>query len=113
MSNRWFWEKEDGAATVDYVVVMAVMVGLGVAVSETTTGSLTTHTGNVEDELQDGLFETAWDEHLAVQPVLEDDPCDINGDGLGARRLQRPMLWFRFQRRLWQRHRHRKRHNGP
>jgi len=63
-----FLRDEKGAATVEYVVVMAAMVGLGVAVSASTDAALVTHTGAVQGELQGGLFETAWDSHLEVQP---------------------------------------------
>ena len=68
---RQFVEREDGAATVDYVVVMAVLVGLGAAMSDRTGDTLSEHSGNVRSELQDGMFETAWDAHLPVQPDLE------------------------------------------
>ncbi|QXT41493.1 hypothetical protein [Gymnodinialimonas ceratoperidinii] len=80
MTYRRFIESDDGAVTIDWLTTMAVMVGLGVAISESTGGALTEHSGNVHGELQGGQFETAWDANLVVQPVLEEDPCDINGN---------------------------------
>jgi len=68
VANHWFQNNEDGAVTVDYVVVMAVLVGLGAAISDMANGGLNTHSGNLQGELQNGIFETAWDNDLAVQP---------------------------------------------
>ncbi len=66
--RRFFLKDESGAATVEYVVVMAALVGLGAAITETAGGGLNTYSGAVEGELQAGQFETAWDSQLPVQP---------------------------------------------
>ncbi len=68
VAYQHFLRDESGAITVDYVVIMAAMVGLGAAISDTTGSALGTHSGNIQGELQGGQFETAWDHQLAVQP---------------------------------------------
>ncbi len=75
-----FWTREHGVATVDYVAVLAALVGLGVWLADETNEDLTEHSANIRGEMQDGLFETAWDNQLAVLPDTEaGDECDGAG----------------------------------
>ena len=63
-----FVKNESGAVTVDYVVVMAALVGLGAAVSGITGGALGDHSNTVHRELQHDVFSTSWDDQLAFPP---------------------------------------------
>ncbi len=63
-----FVTNESGAVTVDYIVVMAALVGLGFAISDVTGSALSEHSGTVHRELQQDVFTTSWDDQLAFPP---------------------------------------------
>ena len=71
MDCRNFFKDESGAATVDYVVIVALLVGLGLAITDSTGSAMGEHARGIRGELQGGLFETAWDDQLAVQVDLD------------------------------------------
>jgi hypothetical protein len=65
---RDFIEPEDGVATIDWVVLLAALVGLGFAIVETTSAPLGDHTRTVRGEIQDIEFETDWLDNLPSGP---------------------------------------------
>ncbi|MEX3015916.1 hypothetical protein [Gymnodinialimonas hymeniacidonis] len=72
-----FWTKDKGVVTIDYVVVMAALVGVGVWMADTTNADLSEHSAVIRGEMQGGMFETAWDADLAVLPDTEaGDQCN-------------------------------------
>ena len=48
---KTFRNDEDGAVTVDWVVLTAAIVGLGIAVLSTVSGGLTTAAGNIAGDI--------------------------------------------------------------
>jgi hypothetical protein len=83
-----FWTQDEGAVTVDYVVVMAALVGVGVWLMGATNDDLSEHSSVIRGEMQNGMFETAWDNELAVLPDTEAgdactgaDTCGTTGGG--------------------------------
>lgn len=84
MVYQRFMTNEDGAVTVDWVVVLGALVGLGVAVSETSTAALSSHSANIEGELQVGQFETAWDANLQLQPNADTNTGGSTTGGSGT-----------------------------
>ena len=61
-------DSEDGVATIDWIVLLAALTGLGIAIVDMTSSPLGDHTQNVRGELQDNVFETSWTEHIPVGP---------------------------------------------
>lgn len=69
MTISEFLRAEDGVASVDWVVVLAGLTALGVAMlSFLGDGTLTEHSQNMRGELQDPHFDTDWFEFVAVLP---------------------------------------------
>ena len=56
---RSYWRSEDGAVTVDWVVLTAAIVGLGVAVIATIAGGATNTSGSLGASLQSGTVTAA------------------------------------------------------
>ncbi len=86
-----FWKKDEAVVTVDYVVVMAALVGVGVWMADTTNADLSEHSAVIRGEMQGGMFETAWDADLAVQPDTDAgdqctgaDTCGTDGGTTGG-----------------------------
>jgi|JI6StandDraft_1071083.scaffolds.fasta_scaffold173920_2 Flp pilus assembly pilin Flp len=59
--NRHFWIKEDGAVTVDWVVLTAAICGLGVAVMSTLRGNMGTVGSKISDHLNSATIKTTFD----------------------------------------------------
>jgi hypothetical protein len=74
-------EAEDGVATIDWVVLLAALTGLGVAMLDVTGEPLGIHAQNVRGELQDNSFETAWADNIPVGPSGEGLPDIITTSG--------------------------------
>jgi hypothetical protein len=64
--RRDFIEPEDGVATIDWVVLLAALVGLGYAIVDRTSAPLGDHTRDIRGELQDTAFNTYWLDNLTV-----------------------------------------------
>jgi hypothetical protein len=71
-------EAEDGVATIDWVVLLAALTGLGVAMLDVTGEPLGIHAQTVRGELQDNSFDTAWADNIPVGPSGEGLPDIIN-----------------------------------
>jgi len=56
-----FGKDEDGAVTVDWVVLTAALVGLGIAVLAAVEGGLKDLSGDIETELQKSIIDTTFD----------------------------------------------------
>ena len=56
---RSYWRSEDGAVTVDWVVLTAAIVGLGVAVIATIAGGATNTSSSLGASLQSGTVTAA------------------------------------------------------
>ncbi len=64
-----FLRAEDGLATIDWVVLTAALVGVGLSMlSFLGGGTLTTQSQNIRGELQDPHFDTEWFDYVAVLP---------------------------------------------
>jgi hypothetical protein len=74
-------EAEDGVATIDWVVLLAALTGLGVAMLDVTGEPLGIHAQTVRGELQDNSFETAWADNIPVGPSGEGLPDIITTSG--------------------------------
>lgn len=73
MTITGFLHAEDGVATVDWVVLLAVLTGLGLWMMNTLGGgTLNAHAQNMRGELQDPHFETDWFDYVAVLPPSMD-----------------------------------------
>jgi len=69
MSISEFFDAEDGVATIDWVVLLAALVGLGLWLTNYLGGEvLNDHAHNMRGELQDPHFDTTWFDHVAVLP---------------------------------------------
>ena len=55
-----FFRAEDGAVTVDWVVVFAAATGLAIATLELGQSGLSVYSENVRDEVQAPYFHTSW-----------------------------------------------------
>ncbi len=55
-----FWRPEDGAVTVDWVVLTAALVGLGLAVRFTIEPALTTQSGSLNRQLSQDMIQTEF-----------------------------------------------------
>ena len=55
---KTFRNDEDGAVTVDWVVLTAAIVGLGIAVLASVSGGVTDLSGKIEDNLKDQSIAT-------------------------------------------------------
>jgi hypothetical protein len=64
--KRDFIEPEDGVATIDWVVLLAALVGLGYAIVDRTSTPLGDHSRTIRGELQDTGFETDWLDNLQI-----------------------------------------------
>jgi hypothetical protein len=64
--KRDFIEPEDGVATIDWVVLLAALVGLGYAIVDRTSTPLGDHSRTIRGELQDTGFETDWLDNLPI-----------------------------------------------
>ncbi|ROT98974.1 Flp family type IVb pilin [Histidinibacterium lentulum] len=53
-----FRRDEDGAVTVDWVVLTAAIVGLGIAVLASVSGGVSTMSGNISEELVQDISTT-------------------------------------------------------
>lgn len=82
--KRDFIEPEDGVATIDWVVLLAALVGLGYAIVDRTSAPLGDHTRDIRGELQDTAFETAWLDNLTVGASGEGVPGVISTSGGGT-----------------------------
>ena len=56
-----FWKDEAGAVTVDWVVLTAAIVGLGIAVLASVRTGATTMAGNISTELQTAVPDVDFD----------------------------------------------------
>ncbi|HKK31867.1 MAG TPA: hypothetical protein VKA18_15890 [Alphaproteobacteria bacterium] len=74
-------DAEDGVATIDWVVILAALTGLGVALVDVTSAPLGGHAQNVRGELQDNVFETAWTDSIPVGPSGEGVPDVLQTSG--------------------------------
>jgi len=54
---KTFSRDEDGAVTVDWVVLTAAIVGLGIAVMVSVSGGTTNLAGDIEHELEDTILD--------------------------------------------------------
>jgi len=59
--NRCFWTNEDGAVTVDWVVLTAAICGLGIAVMSTLRGNMGTVGSKISDHLNSATIKTTFD----------------------------------------------------
>jgi hypothetical protein len=66
--RRDFVEPEDGVATIDWVVLLAALVGLGYAIVDRTAAPLGEHSRGIRGEIQNNEFETTWLDNLPVGP---------------------------------------------
>ncbi|MFW5655332.1 MAG: hypothetical protein ACOCYW_06755 [Roseicyclus sp.] len=82
--RRDFVEAEDGVATVDWVVLLAALVGLGYAIVDRTSAPLGQHTRDIRGEIQDTSFETSWFDDLSVGASGEGIPGVISASGTTA-----------------------------
>lgn len=57
---RNFWRPEDGAVTVDWVVLTAALVGLGIAVRFTLEPAMTTQSGSLNRQLNKEMIKTEF-----------------------------------------------------
>ena len=57
---KTFRADEDGAVTVDWVVLTAAIVGLGIAVLTSVRGGATTMAGNIQTELQTAVPDVSF-----------------------------------------------------
>jgi hypothetical protein len=67
-------DAEDGVATIDWIVLLAALTGLGMALVEATGEPMGDHARNVRGELQDNVFETSWADNIPVGPSGEGMP---------------------------------------
>jgi hypothetical protein len=67
-------DAEDGVATIDWVVLLAALTSVGVALVDVTSEPLGIHARDVRGELQDNVFETAWADNVPVGPSGEGMP---------------------------------------
>ena len=74
-------DAEDGVATIDWIVLLAALTGLGVALVDVTSNPLGDHAQNVRGELQDNIFDTSWTEHIPVGPSGEGMPDLLQSSG--------------------------------
>ncbi|NAZ35619.1 Flp family type IVb pilin [Rubellimicrobium sp. CFH 75288] len=58
---KTFRADEDGAVTVDWVVLTAAIVGLGIAVLTSVRGGATTMAGNIETQLETAVPAITFD----------------------------------------------------
>lgn len=64
-----FLRAEDGVASIDWVVLLAALTGLGVWMLQFLgVGTLNTHAHDMRSELQDPHFNTGWFDYVAVLP---------------------------------------------
>jgi len=67
MSIYDFLSAEDGVATIDWVVLLAALTGVGLWMTQFLGGhALRDHSNAVRGELQDPHFETGWFDYVAV-----------------------------------------------
>ena len=59
--DKKFHEAEDGAVTVDWVVLTAAVVGLGIAALAAVKGGMKTLTGNINSQLSAQSINTTFD----------------------------------------------------
>jgi hypothetical protein len=73
MSISVFFFAEDGVATVDWVVLLAALTGVGLWLTQFLGGEvLRDHSNAMRGELQDPHFDTDWLDHVAVaQPTMQ------------------------------------------
>ncbi|MEM8580199.1 MAG: pilus assembly protein [Pseudomonadota bacterium] len=57
---RNFWRPEDGAVTVDWVVLTGALVGLGIAVRLTLEPAMTTQSGSLNRQLGTEMIKTEF-----------------------------------------------------
>jgi hypothetical protein len=67
-------DAEDGVATIDWVVLLAALTGVGLALVEATSQPVGIHARDIRGELQDNVFETAWADNVPVGPSGEGMP---------------------------------------
>lgn len=72
---RRFMRREDGVATVDWVILLSGATGLAIAALNWGQGTLTPYSATVRGELQDPHFDTSW-----TQTVDLDRPEDERPD---------------------------------
>jgi hypothetical protein len=90
---RAFAASDDGGvATIDWLVILAGLTATGIVVVEVSTDTMTTHSANIQGELQGNTFETAWVDSLPVGPsgagmpdvtqviYTEEEPGNGNGN---------------------------------
>jgi hypothetical protein len=90
---RAFAASDDGGvATIDWLVILAGLTATGIVVVEVSTDTMTTHSANIQRELQGNTFETAWADSLPVGPsgagmpdvtqviYTEEEPGNGNGN---------------------------------
>ncbi len=65
---RRFARQEDGAATVDWVIVTAGATGAALVALEIAGGAVTGYTSGVRNEVQSPYFDTSWTSTLEIPP---------------------------------------------
>lgn len=63
-----FWADESGAATIDWVVLTAATVGLGVAVMGQVRGGIENLSQDIDDFLSQDLIHTDFQYHAVLNP---------------------------------------------
>jgi hypothetical protein len=66
---RVWLRREDGASSVDWIVVAAGATAMGMLLLDTGKEELGDYTANVRDEIQSPYFVTEWTDHL---PLYQD-----------------------------------------
>ncbi|WP_425091261.1 pilus assembly protein [Tropicimonas sp. S265A] len=65
---REFWRADEGAVTVDWVVITAAIVGLGIAVRLTIEPAMTTQAGSLNGQLESDFMSTEFKDATTVWP---------------------------------------------
>jgi len=68
---RTFWRLDDGAVTVDWVVLTAAIVGLGMAVRFTIQPAMTTQSGSLNGQLEEHTVRTEFMEAVSTGPAVQ------------------------------------------
>lgn len=64
-----FWHDESGAATIDWIVLTAASVGLGIAVMGTVRSGIEDLSAQIDSFLSQDLIHTSFDHHPVLNPA--------------------------------------------
>jgi hypothetical protein len=67
---REFWRLDEGAVTVDWVVLTAAIVGLGISVRMVIQPAMTTQSGSLNRQMENDVISTEFREATSTGPAV-------------------------------------------